>query len=155
MQVPLDELEAFIVRAKAATYAGDGAAVVSNRLASHDLEFAEGELLYHDCYFGGTDFVGEEVVYWQGRPIWAENYFGRITDNAALTAEQAGRVIKASLSAMYAEGRFLGGFAFEHEEFRYSDGSDGTLAWFHGREVISREGREVYELLYNGGLIRE
>ncbi len=154
-QLPLAELEAFIVRAKAVTYAGDGEPVAPARRRSHDLEFADGEFLYHDTYFGGADFAGEEVVYWRGAPVWAMNYFGRITDDAAITAEQAGRVLKASLTALYREGRFLGGFEHAHEGYVYRDVSDGPAAWFRGRETISREGREVYELLYNGGLIRD
>jgi hypothetical protein len=56
-------LNAFIVRAKAATYVGAGGAAVASRPGSHDLTYAEGELGYRDSYFGGTNFLRQEVVW--------------------------------------------------------------------------------------------
>ena len=152
--VPIDDLEGFIVRAKAATYAGDGAHVPPYRQGSQDLLFVDGDFSYHDSYVGGTDFAGQEVVYWRAVPVWSESYAGRIIDDAAIEAATAGRVIKGSLSAMYREGRFLGGFEHVHEGWVYRDASDGDVRWFEGRESIVRDGREVYELRYHGGLLR-
>jgi len=71
--IPLGELEKFIVRAKAATYVGNGPRVFPST-ASHDLEYHEGSFAYLDSYFGGTDFIGEEVVYYNQEPVWAMNY---------------------------------------------------------------------------------
>ena len=79
----LDALEKFIVRAKAATYVGSGAYSLSHRPASHDLEFHEGPFAYLDSYFGGSDFIGEEVVYYNEQPVWAMNYYGRLVEPAA------------------------------------------------------------------------
>ncbi len=153
--LPLDELEAFIVAAKRRTYVGDGARLLSYRQGSHDLQHAEGDYVYHDCYFGGADFSGEEVVYWRGRAVWAENYFGRIVDPGLISPERAGRVIKSSLTGMYGEGRFLGGFQAEDGDCSYRDTSVGDVAWFQGREWIDRQGRTAYELVYHGGLIQD
>ena len=72
--------------------------------------FEDGAFAYLDSYFGGSDFLGEEVVYYQSAPTWAMNYYGRILEPTLITAAQAGQVIQASLSAMYKLGRFLGGF---------------------------------------------
>ena len=152
---PVAELEAFIVAAKKRTYAGDGAKLLSYRQGSHDLQHAEGDFIYHDCYFGGTDFAGEEVVYWRGSPVWAENYFGRIVEPNLISAERAGQVIKLSLTKMYAAGRFLGGFEAIDGDCSYSDTNAGDATWFQGREWIDRAGRTVYELRYHGGLIRD
>jgi len=58
----LDALQAFIVRAKSATYGGNGGFAQSCRPGSHDLKFSEGAWTYLDGYFGGRDFIGEEVV---------------------------------------------------------------------------------------------
>jgi Domain of unknown function (DUF5680) len=151
----LGNLNAFIVRAKAATYVGDGQPTSSCRRGSHDLKFAEGDWSYLDSYFGGRDFIGEEVVYYQGRPVWAMNYYGRILRPDLITPAQAGQVIKASLSKMYTEGRFLGGFEHQHEGFTYTDGNEGQATSFRGREFISREGKVAYELVYHGGVILE
>ena len=153
--VSLDQLTAFIVRAKAATYVGGGAKGPSCRPGSHDLRFQEGEFAYLDSYFGGADFIGEEVVYHQGRPAWAMNYYGRILAPARITAAEAGAMIQESLSLMYREGRFLGGFEHQAGADTYVDTSQGDVASFSGKEWIARDGFRVYELVYHGGLIQE
>jgi hypothetical protein len=151
----LQNLTAFIVRAKAATYVGNGEHAPSCRPGSHDLKFADGDWFYLDSYFGGRDFIGEEVVYHSGKPIWAMNYYGHILRNNLITPAQAGRVIKASLSEMYKEKRFLGGFHYLYEGFAYTDTSEGAAKSFRGREFISQNGETTYELFYHGGLIQD
>jgi hypothetical protein len=155
MPVDIQALNAFIVRAKAATYVGDGEHVAPCRTGSHDLRFTEGDWSYHDSYFGGTDFIGEEVVYFADQPVWAMNYYGRILRDDLLTGAQAGHMIKASLSRMYQEGRFLGGFEYTEEDLTYIDTSEGNTDCFHGREIIRRGPQLAYELRYHGGLIRD
>ncbi len=155
MTINIHELNAFIVRAKAATYVGGGEHVTPCRAGSHDLRFVDGEWAYHDSYFGGSDFIGEEVVYFADKPIWAMNYYGRILREELLTAAQAGQMIKASLSRMYKEDRFLGGFEHTENDLTYVDTSEGKADSFHGREFI-RRGKEIaYELVYHGGLIKD
>jgi hypothetical protein len=152
---PLADLEAFIVEAKRRTYVGSATPATPLRPGSHDLEYSAGDFTYHDCYFGGTDFVGEEVVYWRGHGVWAENYFGHILQPGLISAERAGQVIKSSLTKMYAENRFLGGFEAADGDCAYRDASGGDLSWFQGREWIDRAGQTTYELFYHGGLIRD
>src|SRR5215216_6645483 len=137
MTIDIDTLSAFIVRAKAATYVGDG------------------EWAYHESYFGGAEFIGEEVVYFAEKPIWAMNYYGYVLRDDLLTGAQAGQMIKASLSGMYQEGRFLGGFQHKENDLTYVDASEGNTERFHGREIIRRQQELAYELLYHGGMIRD
>jgi hypothetical protein len=155
MTVDTDALNAFIVRAKAATYVGDGEHAPPCRTGSHDLRFTDGEWSYHDSYFGGADFIGEEVVYFAEKPVWAMNYYGRILRDDLLSAAEAGQMIKASLSRMYQEGRFLGGFEHTEDDLTYVDTSEGSAGSFHGREIIRRGQEVAYELLYHGGMIRD
>ena len=155
MPINIDELNAFIVRAKSATYVGGGEHVESCRLGSHDLRFTDGKWSYLDSYFGGTNFIGEEVVYLDERPVWAMNYYGYILRNDLLTATQSGQMIKASLSRMYMEGRFLGGFEHTESDLTYVDTSEGKADHFHGREFIRRGQDIAYELIYHGGLIKD
>jgi hypothetical protein len=155
MPTDIDKLNTFIVRAKAATYIGDGEKATPCRLGSHDLRFADGEWAYLDSYFGGTDFIGEEVVYFAEKPVWAMNYYGRILREDLITAAQAGQMIKASLSLMYKEGRFLGGFEHTENDLTYRDTSEGNPRSFRGREFIRRGQEVAYELDYHGGLIKD
>lgn len=150
----LRQLNHFIVIAKAASYVGNGQRAPSSRTGSHDLRFQEGEWTYLDSYFGGRDFIGQEVVSLAGKPVWAMNYYGRILRADLITPAQAGQLIKAALSKMYLEGRFLGGFEYHHETFAYRDLSEGDAACFKGTETISCGDEIVYELVYHGGLIK-
>ncbi|MBN1976870.1 MAG: hypothetical protein JW918_05665 [Anaerolineae bacterium] len=155
MTVDLEQLGKFIVKAKAATYVGSGAKSPSCRPGSHDLQSRDGDFAYLDSYFGGADFIGQEVVYCKGEPVWAMNYCGRILKPEMVAAAEAGKIIKQSLSAMYREGRFLGGFEYDTGDGVYTDTSEGDVTAFTGKEWITREGVRVYELVYHGGLIKE
>jgi len=153
--LPLAELHSFIIRAKAATYVGGGAKIQSCRPASPDIQFADGDWTYLDSYFGGTDFIGEEAVWYARNPVWVMNYYGYILKPELITPAQAGQMIKASLSRMYTENRFLGGFQHSEEGFTYFDTSEGEFTRFTGREWIQCDGIKVYELVYHGGLVKE
>lgn len=150
----LDKLNHFIVQAKAATYVGDGQKTKSSRTGSHDLAFQNGDFSYLDSYFGGTDFIGQEVVYENDEPVWAMNYYGRILKPEKIAAAQAGQIIKESLSKLYEDGRFLGGFTYAVGAFHYTDTSQGDFQSFIGQEWITRGDVRVYELVYHGGVIK-
>lgn len=147
-------LHDFIVRAKAATYVGSGAHTQSCRPGSHDLRFEEGEWVYLDSYFGGADFIGEEVVWHQGKPAWAMNYYGYILAPERITPAEAGQMIKTSLALLYMEKRFLGGFQHQAGAFTYHDTNQGDVSRFTGKEWIECNGVRAYELVYHGGLIK-
>jgi hypothetical protein len=150
----MNDLHDFIVHAKAKTYVGGAEAREPCRPGSHDVGFDEGEWSYLDSYFGGADFVGQEVVWRSGEPVWSMTYYGRILDAARIDAARAGSIIREALSAMYGEGRFLGGFEWTSGEARYVDWSDGNVDSFRGFERIFIAREEVYRLDYFGGLIR-
>lgn len=147
-------LNDIIVRAKAATYVGGGIKAQSSRPGSHDLAWSDGDWRYLDSYFGGTDFLGQETLWCGSEPVWAMNYYGYISRPDLIDGKRAGETIKAALSAMYREGRFLGGFEWIGEFGRYVDASRGDAGHFHGREVILVGGEEAYALDYFGGVVR-
>ncbi|MDR1264100.1 MAG: DUF5680 domain-containing protein [Propionibacteriaceae bacterium] len=150
----MDGLEAFIVRAKAAAYVGDGRAVEPSRPGAHDLVYAQDGYSYRDSYFGGTAFVGQEVVWLDDAPVWAMNYHGSVLDPELIDAAEAGQIIRRALSQLYAAGRFLGGWRWSDGAGRvYVDESDGDVGSFTGRERIEVGDRIVYRLDYHGGLV--
>ncbi|HWV20370.1 MAG TPA: DUF5680 domain-containing protein [Devosia sp.] len=149
-----EELNAVIVKAKTATYVGGGGKAPACRTGSHDLAWSEGEWRYLDSYFGGTDFLGQEVVWRGSEPVWAMNYYGYVLRPDLIDALGAGETIKGALTAMYGEGRFLGGFDWTGPHGRYLDRSEGGVGQFRGREVILVGGVEAYGLDYFGGLVK-
>lgn len=149
-----DELTAIIVAAKAATYVGDGIKVSASRTGAHDLSWQSGDWRYLDSYFGGTDFLGQEVLWRRSEPVWAMNYYGYIKRPDLIDGERAGATIRSALSAMYREGRFLGGFDWTGPHGRYRDRSEGGTGQFRGCEVILVDSVEAYALDYFGGLVK-
>jgi len=151
----MDALEEFIIEAKAVTYvSGKRPEPASTRAGANDIVHERGRFRYLDSYFGGTDFLGQEVVWEDGIPVWALNYYGRILDPQRFDGERAGSVIKQALSALYQEKRFLGGFAYQHGLGEYIDQSAGDHRSFVGIERIFVDDRVVYQLDYQGGLIK-
>ena len=77
----MNNLEEFLIEAKKHTYANASVEKqISSRLNSNDYEYVKDNMIYHDTYFGGTRFIGEEVVYLDNKPYWAMNYYGVTLD---------------------------------------------------------------------------
>jgi hypothetical protein len=148
-------LEAFIVRAKAATYVGAGDEEPSSRPGSHDLRYSDGLFSYLDSYVGASDFLGQELVTFNGAPAWAMNYYGYLLRPDLIDAARAGAIIKESLAALYRQGRFLGGHMYTVGEDVYTDTNAGDVSRFTGTEWIARGGERLYQLAYDGGLVKE
>lgn len=150
----IEKLEQFIVEAKAATYVSGGSFQASSRTNSHDVSFQRDDWQYLDSYFGGTDFLGQEVVWRADQPIWAMNYYGRIVRPDLIDAHVAGQVIKQALGEMYRERRFLGGFKWVRAAHTYEDTNTGDVRGFEGFERIVISQEEAYRLSYHGGLVK-
>ncbi|WP_137933177.1 DUF5680 domain-containing protein [Mesorhizobium comanense] len=150
----MNGLGTFILEAKSAAYVGGGSPSSSCRTASHDIRYERGPWRYLDSYFGGTDFLGQELVWKDDEPVWAMNYYGRVLDPELIDATAAGAVIREALSALYGLGRFLGAFEYAVRQYRYVDNSSQDVEAFSGIERIYVEEREVYRLEYHGGLIK-
>jgi Domain of unknown function (DUF5680) len=149
------KLRSFVIRAKRATYVGSGSPADSSRIGSHDLTYNEGPYSYRDSYFGGIDFLGQEVVWHNDIPAWAMNYYGYIVRPDLIDATAAGQSLKAALSQPHAEGRLLENFSFDAPAGLYEIRSEGTIAHFSGRETIHVNGTLAYALDYHGGLVHE
>ncbi len=132
-----------------------GGKAASSRTASHDLTYEEGDFTYRDSYFGGTDFIGQEVVWQKSQPIWSMCYYGYILRPDLITPTQAGNIIKAALSQPNAQGRLLDNLTFTQGLFTYEITSSGDVSHFKGREVITSQGELAYALDYFGGMIKD
>ena len=70
---------------------------IKENISIFDYEYTDGTMTYHDTYFGGTDFIGEEVVYDENQtPIWAMNYHG-VTLNENLSEEAVDSALRPAL----------------------------------------------------------
>lgn len=157
----MQALGKFLIEAKKQTYAsGNEAKVKSTREGSNDYRYTRemgGEkMAYHDCYFGGVKFIGEEVVYCgEGAPKWGMNYRGE-TLNAELSEAAMDAVLRPALAKVGEDESVLpvrGPKHFERDGFVYEFAAEGDLASFRGEEKVSKNGEIIYRLICNGGMI--
>ena len=146
-------LREFLIRAKAATYASEGEGD-GRRLEdeARELTFCDGEYLYRDRYYGFNPFAGEEVVWRNGQPVWAMNYYGEVT-NDTVRCIDVYRFLQKALRQVDLSRPLRGPSEFSDGAFTYRTDSTGGLDRFSGRETISFRGREVYSLDYHGGRV--
>lgn len=152
--LPIDVLDSFLREANLNTYANKDVKKASSlRPGSQDYHFEKEGLAYHDTYFGATKFIGEEIVYRDGKPAWGMNYYGFTLDNE--TNENLFDAI-LRLALMSGSGDNIpvrGPKEFINGEWKYTFNADGDLSNFTGLEEIFKNGKVVCRLWCHGGFI--
>ncbi len=157
----MKELEQFLLIAKKQTYANSNASKIeSSRLGSNDYHYEEkidNKLMtYHDTYFGGVKFMGEEVVYCDtNKPIWGMNYYG-VTIDRNLSEEAMDKALRPALMKVGEDKSVLplrGPSKYENDGYLYIFKTSGTIENFIGIEEIYKDDKLVYKLNCHGGCI--
>ena len=147
----------FLIEAKKSTYAnGTTEKIESSRLGSKDYEYKKDNMLYHDTYFGGTNFIGEEVVYIDNKIYWAMNYYG-VTLDENLGEEAMANALRPALMQVGVSENIIpvrGPREYKNGDFKYTFEVSGDLTNFSGIETIYKNDKKIYELKCNGGLIK-
>lgn len=152
----MNNLDKFLIEAKKQTYASETVEKVnSSRLDSKDYEYKKDNMIYHDTYFGGTNFIGEEIVYIDNKAYWGMNYYG-VTLDDTLGEEAMDRALRPALM-MVGEDNVIpvrGPKEFNNGEYKYTFVVVGDLNRFNGIETIYKGSKKIYELRCNGGLVK-
>jgi len=153
----MNNLEEFLIEAKQQTYVN---ALVekkpSSRLNSNDYEYVKDDMIYHDTYFGGTKFIGEEIVYVDNTPYWGMNYYG-VTLDENLGEEAMDNALRPALMKVGEDKSVIpirGPKEFINGEFKYSFDVIGDVNNFSGVEIVYKNNVKIYELKCTGGLIK-
>ncbi len=153
----IDDLYNFLIEAKKQTYANEnGEKIKSTRNNSHDYEYSNDNMIYHDTYFGGKYFMGEEVVYLNQTPIWGMNYYG-VTLDEDLSEEAVDKALRPALMQVGIDKDIIpvrGPKEYINGEYKYNFNIDGDLNYFEGKETIFKNNEKVYVLKCHGGLIK-
>ncbi|RJQ35160.1 hypothetical protein C4568_01575 [Candidatus Parcubacteria bacterium] len=154
MKISSQELTNFLNEANKATYANqDAPKSQSLRPSSQDYHFERGNLTYHDTYFGARDFLGEEIVYKAGEPVWGMNYYGYVLKSDVSTKD-AYAILRPALMQEYDDILPVRGpREFVLGESKYTNQVEGTLERFSGEEQIYLNGELIYRCWYHGGSI--
>lgn len=153
MPFDLESLEAFLIRAKALTYASDGHLAAPSRKGAIDRIFQQGSFVYRDSLFDGQMAIGQEMVWFEDLPIWGENYYGQIHRPDVISPEMLDQILRRSMENMYHELRFLGAYRHEYEGYVYLDTNTGDMNQFQGLQEITKDGKQVFTMYYHGGSI--
>ncbi len=152
-----NDLYDFLIEAKKQTYANENVEkVLSSRKGSFDYEYHNDKMTYHDTYFGGTKFMGEEVVYSSSEtPVWGMNYYG-VTLNESLSEEAMDQALRPSLMKVGEEDILpvRGPREYVNNEYRYTFEVTGDLTSFDGVETIYKNDEKIYILKCHGGIIQ-
>lgn len=153
-----DNLYDFLIEAKKQTYANENIEKVSSsRKGSHDYHYQSNGMVYHDTYFGGTKFMGEEVVYYDDEtPIWGMNYYG-VTLDESLSEEAMDKALRPALMLVGEDKSIIpvrGPRNFQNGEYEYNFSVNGNINYFEGVETIHKGKSKVYELKCHGGIIK-
>ena len=154
----MERLEEFLIEAKKQTYAnGNIEKVSSSREGSNDYHYEKDGMKYHDTFFGGVKFVGEEVVYIDSEvPVWGMNYYG-VTVDSSLSEEAMDKALRPALMRVGEDTSVLplrGPRRFENEGYIYTFKCEGTLESFCGIEEIYKDDKLIFKLQCHGGLIK-
>jgi hypothetical protein len=148
------ELVEFLIKAKLHGYASAGE---RNETTLDDggkqLTYSEGPYQYRDRYFGFNPFIGEEVVWQDGRIVWGMNFYGAVLDET-ISAGAMYRFLQQAMRQVQPDRPYRGPEYFRTGDWEYCDASRGTVERFTGVETIRYQGREVYRLEYQGGAVK-
>jgi hypothetical protein len=152
MKITTEQLKLFLTEANRNGYANkDVSKSESLRPKSEDYHFEQGDLIYHDTYFGARDFIGEEVVYEKGEPIWGANYYGFVLKNNVSEKDIYGFLRESLMQEIGDVIPVRGPKEYISAENIYKNEVVGDMDRFTGKEEIYFGNELVYQAWYHGG----
>jgi len=147
----IEQLSKFLVKAKINTYAssgeGEGKMLPDG---SKEFKFEEREFKYRDRYFGFNPFIGEEIVWQNGKVVWGMNYYGEIVSEI-ISAKSIYQFLREALKRIPDDKPFRGPDNFKKGNFEYINKVEGIVEKFKGEETVFYKEQLVYRLSYHGG----
>jgi len=146
----------FLVKAKKTTYAtGEAAKKIIEKDKSTTLIFEEGNLKYHDNYFGGEPFGGREVVFFQNEPVYIMTYYGSVSESVS-DFKVVYKILQKALLLIPEDYPFRGPSDYSEDGLIYKNSYTGEIDSFFGEEIItSADGKEIYRAKYAGGFVNQ
>ncbi len=151
-------LNQFFGKASLATYAGVGKYVQPWNKGFNELEYVDGAWSYRDSFVGFFKSFGREVVWYEEKPIWTQQYSGGMQDEYVQNEEftkSTFHFLKKALSAGEKIQNFQprGPREYTEQGWLYRTGFIGNLCKFIGNEEILFNNKLVFTHHYFGGLV--
>lgn len=161
LEINLDKLQHFIVKAKKSCYASGGEENRREADGSKTFMFQEGDFYYTDNYAGYLGAPGDEIIRWQkedGQRVWHMAHSGGMAQEFleynGLT-EQTFDFSREVLRHVTLKHPFRGPPFYENENFRYRMRIRGDIRRFSGDDWILNKdlNRIVCSQDWIGGLV--
>lgn len=154
--INLKQLAKFLVEAKTKGGYGFGKEIKPWRKGFKELEYKKGKFYYRDSYSGHFFAPGQEVVYYDNKPVWAMAYSGgmhfKYHGNEKFANQTFGFLGKA-LAKMPIARPFRGPERLKIGDYIYVSKVKGNIKDFIGTEKIYYKNKEIFRQYYIGGLI--
>lgn len=148
-------LKKLLQEAKINTYANSGEdGEIELKNGSKKFEYKKGKFYYQDTYFGFDPFIGEEIIFYQQKPIWGMNYYGRVLAKN-ISAKNIYNFLKKALQKVNLANPYRGPDVYKNGDFKYINKTKGSIGDFQGWEKIYYKNELIYILNYHGGKIKE
>ena len=119
---------------------------------STTFDYTTGNWRYNDNFFGGEPFAGREVVFFKGKAVWMNLYYGWV-EKEVTNFGQVYEVLKKALNAKNNKFPVRGPKSFKFEKYFYKNSWQGDLARFTGEEKIHQNSKQIYFARYFGGCV--
>jgi hypothetical protein len=156
----LHALNNFLGNASVATYAGGGKRLITEKKGFFDLEYREGGFYYRDSFAGYLASFGQEVVWYQDKPVWMCSYGGGMKNSKANDAQFAHTTfgfLKRALRTGDKNKNFQprGPENLKDGDWEYMNKCEGDISEFKGHEEIHYKGELVFVHDYFGGIVKD
>lgn len=111
-----------------------------------------GDWKMHDNFFGGEPYGGREVIFYQNKPYWIMVYYGEVSKTIEKPVEIYS-FLQEALAQPDEQMPIRGPKRFESGEMAYEFESTGEIEKFSGKEKIIKNGVEIYNASFMGGLV--
>lgn len=152
-------LNTFLNIASLATYVGDGKRVTSDKKGFYDLEYGEGDFYYRDSFAGYLASHGQEIVWYQDKPVWMCSYAGGMrgskTDDAVFAHDTFELLKKAMRTDKSEAFQPRGPKNLKDSDWEYRNDYSGDITNFNGHEEIFYKGELVFVHDYFGGMLKD
>jgi hypothetical protein len=125
---------------------------VKNPDGSTTINHKNGAWSMHDNFFGGEPYGGREVIFHDGKPYWIMVYYGEVSKDIEKPAGIYS-FLQDALALPDPEMPIRGPRQLEANGMKYEFEARGDIEKFEGVEKILKDGNEVYNASFIGGLV--
>jgi hypothetical protein len=157
MKINLKQLAKFLIEAKTKGGYGFGKKIKKPwRKGFIELQYKKGKFYFRDSYSGFFAAPGQEIVYYNNKPVWHMAYSGGMNPKFHKNidfAEETYSFLKQALGKVPLSKPFRGPKRYKKGDYVYTSKVTGNIKDFTGVEKVFYKRKEVFRQYYIGGII--